>query len=159
MKEMSKEQRLLRRYLSRYRNLKVKEEYLAKELKELERDFNTSAFHAVSIEGGGFSPMAHSPVPPYVMKNQELLSRIAKRKEATSKALAEIMEVIELLPDDGYEYTVVSAKYVSRMSGDEIADFIPCVRMTVYRILDRAIDMLLEKPKVQDILRTFEENL
>ncbi len=156
---MSEEQRILRRYLSRYRALKVKEDYLQRELDELRKDFETSAFHAMSVEGGGGGAMAFSPVPTYVMKNQEILGKIAQRKEITRKALNEILEVIELLPDKGYENTVVSCKYISRMSCDEIAEFIPCGRTTVFRVLDRAMDMLLEIPKVQDILKNYSESL
>lgn len=50
---MSNEQRLIRRYLARYRNLKAKEEYLQRELNELREDFKTSALHAINVNGGG----------------------------------------------------------------------------------------------------------
>lgn len=157
---MSNEQRLIRRYLARYRNLKAKEEYLQRELNELREDFKTSALHAINVNGGGgFSSAAHSPVPDYLIKEQELIEKISKRKEMAGKALAEIVGVIEMLSDKDYENIVVSCKYISRMTCDEIAEFIPCSRATVFRILDKAMDTLLKMPKVQKILKKYEKSL
>ena len=156
---MNNEQRLIRRYLARYRNLKVKEEYLQRELNELREDFGTSALHAIDVNGGGGTSAAHSPVPTYLIKEQELVEKISKRKDMAGKALAEIVGVIEMLSDKDYENIVVSCKYISRMTCDEIAEFIPCSRATVFRILDKAMDSLLEMPKVQEILKKYEKSL
>lgn len=149
--EMSTEQRLLRRYLDRYRVISLRKKHLIRKLQDIKDDFNSSAFHAVAQGmGGGKANRTESDVPDYVMKVLEVEDKIQEQIEAAASALEQIEAIIDKLPTDSDERVILSAKYVSRMSELDICELIPCSRSTFYRVVDKAIEQLLDK---QDVLR------
>ena len=151
--ELNREQRLLRRYLDRYRNLTIKDKSLEREKEVLEKDF--IGLHAISMDSGSKPSMAHSPVPPYVIKNEALLNRIIQKKKEAAEAMHEIETVIGMLPEEGYEHMALSLRYISRMPAEDIAEIISCDRRTVFRIVNRGIDKLLMLDTVKEIVNSF----
>ena len=155
--ELNREQRLLRRYLDRYRNLTIKYKSLEREKEVLEKEF--IGLHAINMDSGSKPSMAHSPVPPYVIKNEALLNRIIQKKKEAGEALQEIEMVIGMLDENSYEYTALSLRYISRMPAEDIAEIIPCGRSTVFRIIDRACNALLEFDSVKLIVDKFSAKI
>lgn len=154
--EMSTEQRLLRRYLDRYRILSLRKKHLQQKLDDIKEDFNTSAFHAVAQGmGGGKANRTESDVPEYILKIMDIESKIIEQIRAAADALDEIEAIIDRLPTDSDERVILSAKYVSRMSEMDICELIPCSRSTFYRIVDKAIEQLLDKPDVLKIVHQY----
>ena len=151
---MSARQRLLRRYLDRFRIISLRKRHLEIQLKELREDFKTSAFHAVNQNGGSHGS-ASSTVPAYILQTSEMEDRIFAELQKAAKAMEEIREVIDLLPEDSFEKLILSAKYITRMSELDICDMVPCSRMTYYRFITRGIDKLLEFPQVTRIINRY----
>lgn len=154
--KMSARQRLLRRYLDRYRIVSLRKKHLEIQLQELKEDFNTSAFHAVNqTNGGSHGGHASSTVPTYVLQAADIEEKIKTEIQKAMQAMEEINEIISLLPEDSFERLILSAKYVTRMSELDICDMVPCSRMTYYRFITRGIDKLLENVQVDRILNRY----
>lgn len=155
MYELSDEQRMVRRYLDRYRNYLVRKKNLTKMLKDIKDDFEASAFHAVAqgTGGGSRSSKTSSEIPTYILQVLDTERKIKKQIEAAGFALKEIKDVIDRLPDDGDEKVVLEAKYISRMSEYDICDMIPCSRRTYFRIVDTAVEHIIGMPDVMEKIR------
>jgi ATP-dependent exoDNAse (exonuclease V) beta subunit len=135
-----------------------KKKALEQTLQEIRDDFMVSAFHAFS-DSGGHAPLVHSPVPAYIEQCESICGQIKTLVKVAADELIEIQKVIDLLPEGSDEWLVLTYKYIMRKNAYEIADEIPCGYVTVYRILDRAIDQLLELENVTYILNRFSRTL
>lgn len=156
VEKMSTEQRLLRRYLDRYRIISLRKKHLEIQLREIRDDFNTSAFHSISqSNGGSHGGSASSTVPAYVLQTSEIEERIQSEIVKAAKAMQEINDIINLLPYDSFERLILSAKYVTRMSELDICDMVPCSRMTFYRMINRGMEKLLDMDAVRHIINVY----
>lgn len=155
MAEYTTEECLLRRYLDRYRNMQLKKAYLQRKLREIESDFETSAFHAVSADGVTSGGCATSTVPTYIMQKDAIITDILRKTNEAAEVLVDIQNIIYKLPDESQEQIALDAKYISRMSIYEICDLLYVSRPTAYRIIERGINALLLLPEVRDKLTKY----
>ena len=146
-------QRLLRRFLSRYNNLKKSKKRLEERLQEIEEDFIKSPLKAVSNEGG--SKSAGSKVPPYIIAVDDILTEMMALKNEAAEALKDIMGILNLLDHAGIRYTALCLRYIDGWGEEQICDYIPCARSTYYRIIDDGIKELLDMEEVHKKINRF----
>lgn len=150
---MTQDQRLLRRYLSQYIGAKRNRDGLRRKLDEIRADFATSPFHSHSGIGGGSS--TESTVPAYVTKMLNIEARLEKAYQALGDTMGKIVAMVELLEPTSPEYAAMSMRYLDGFGEEEICDRVPCSSATYYRLIERAIDHLLEFEGVQNTIRAF----
>ena len=147
-------QRLLRRYLSRYNNLKKVKKRLEERQHEIEMDFRISPFTAIrQSEGGGFP--GESKVPPYVLALDDILTELTKVKNEATYVLADILSILDLLDHDGLKYLALTLRYIDGWSEEQICEYIPCASRTYYRLIDDGIDELLNIPAVRSRMNLY----
>lgn len=159
MSELSNKDRLLRRYLDRYRHIINRLHMLKQELHDVEDDFNTSAFHAVVSDG-----MSHgtqlSNVPTYILKTSELREKIMQRQLEAIQDRDEIIHIINMLPtntpDQMLVKDIIEAKYIGMQSEDTICyDLFNISQRTYYRKVDEGINYLVKLPEVIKAVNLF----
>lgn len=144
-------QRLLRRFLSRYLNLKKVIKRLEGRAEEIQADFNCSPFRAVKQGEGGHTSGA-STVPPYVLAIEEVSSEIMQARTAAANALSDIVHVLDLLDHDSMKYIALTARYIDGWGEEQICEFIPCAQRTYYYLITAGIDELLAIPEVHSLI-------
>lgn len=144
-------QRLLRRFLSRYTNLKKVIKRLEERADEIKEDFNCSPFRAVKQGEGGHISGA-STVPPYVLAINEVELEIMRTRSAAASALSEIVHVLDLLDQDSLKYIALTARYIDGWGEEQICDYIPCAPRTYYYLITDGIDELLAIPEVHALV-------
>lgn len=147
-------QRLLRRYLSRYNNLKKVKKRLEERQHEIEMDFCLSPFHSVR-QGDGGRGNAEPSIPPYIIAIEEVLSDILKVKNESVNVLAEIVKILDLLDHDGLKYLALTLRYIDGWSEEQICDYIPCASRTYYRLIEDGIEELLAIPEVRQLVNRY----
>lgn len=147
-------QRLLRRYLSRYNNLKKVKKRLEERQHEIEMDFCLSPFHAIR-QGDGGHGSGESSIPPYIIAVDNVLSEILRVKNESVNVLSEIVRILDLLDHDGLRYLVLTLRYIDGWSEEQICDYIPCASRTYYRLIEDGIDELLAMPTVRSLINRY----
>lgn len=141
-------QRLLRRFLSRYNNLKKVRKRLEKRRLEIEMDFSLSPFSAIK-QGDGSRPSSEPTIPPYILAVDGVLSEILRINNEASKSLIEIEHFLDLLDHDGLRYLALTLRYIDGWSEEQICEYIPCSARMYYYLISDGIDELLAFPEVK----------
>lgn len=136
LKDSSKagERRTLRKYLTRYFRVKEKRKILQERLHKLQRERQK--------QGGLYASLFLS----------EIESRIQSQTDAMQKRTLEIMDVLELLPEDSMERTIMELRHIDCKPWEEICGIIHFSRSQCFRYYSRGLDALLAADKVRCIL-------
>ncbi len=87
-----------------------------------------------------------------IFKLDEIEERILKQKASIQRAIIQVMDILEYLPEDSNERQVCELRYIDRMSIDEAADEVGLSRSGCYKVHDNGIQILLQQPRVQKII-------
>ena len=151
---MTQDQRLLRRYLSQYIGARRNRDGLRRRLDEIRADFATSPFHSHDDTGSG-PKGGESSVPAYVTKLLEVEARLERAYKELTETMNKIVAMIGLLEESSPEYAAMSMRYIDGFPEEEILDRIPCSRRTYFRLIDAAIDQLLDYEGVQNTISAY----
>ena len=127
------ERRVLRKYLARYYRAKDKRSILQGRLRALKRE----------LDRGGFMPP--SPV-------QEIEAKIQRQTEAAEKNVLEIMELLERLPPDSTERTILELRHIDCKTWADISRTVYLTRTPCAKYYNRGLDALLRMSKVRRTL-------
>lgn len=139
--KQANERRALKKYLSQYFKAKEKRTILLERLRRLRRDLQR--------DGGLYTPL--SPL--------EIESKIHEQSEAMKKCMLEIMDVLELLPEDSTERTILELRHIDCKSWEEIYKAVYLTRTPCFRYYNRGLDALLRRNKVRQILELEEKTV
>lgn len=128
------ERRSLKKYLTRYFRAKEKRAILQDRLRKLRRELQG--------QGGLYAPLSPS----------EIESRIQQQTDAMRKCTLEIMDVLELLPEESMERTILELRHIDCRPWEKICDTIYFSRSQCFRYYNRGLDILLSMDKVRHIL-------
>lgn len=128
------ERRILREYLDRYSRAKENRAILRNRLRKLRADLP---------DKGGFMPPSSVP---------EIEAKIQRQTEAAEKSVLEIIEVLELLPPDSTERTILELRHIDCKTWAEICRTVYLTRTPCAKYYNRGLDALLGMSKVRRIL-------
>ena len=83
--------------------------------------------------------------------------RIDQQREAMAKAVLHVMDMIDLLPQNSMERTVVEMRHIDCKPWDKIAREIYMSRSAVFNYYNAALDKLLEFKRTRKLLEDFQE--
>ncbi len=129
------ERRSLKKYLTRYFRAKEKRVILQERLRKLQRELQK--------QGGLCASLSLS----------EIESRIQGQTDAMRKCTLEIMDVLELLPEESMERTILELRHIDCRPWEEICNTIYFSRSQCFRYYNKGLDALLAIDKVRRILR------
>ena len=87
----------------------------------------------------------------------EIKTRIEEQKEKAVKVLADIMDVIEFLPENSMERAIIEHKYIDRQSWKRICGIENISRTPATKYWRKGLYELLEFKKVQQIVHEYEK--
>jgi hypothetical protein len=87
----------------------------------------------------------------------EINTRIREQMERSSKILTEIMDIIDFLPENSMERSIVERKYIDRQNWNQICREEHISRTPATRCWRKALYRLLEFKKVAQVLKEYED--
>lgn len=139
MADRDAERKILRNYLTRYYRAKNKKAILQGRLKSLRAELP---------DRGGFMPPSSAP---------EIEAKIRQQIEAAGKSVLEIMGLLELLPADSTERTILELRHIDCKTWAEICHTVYMTRTPCAKYYNRGLDALLRMSEVRRILGLEEQ--
>ena len=127
MKNREAERITLKLYLTRFYKAKKRQAILTERLRRLCRDFRSHEAADIS----------------------EVESRIEKQSKKTERIILEIMDVIDLLPEESTERMILELRHLDCKPWSEIQKTVHLTRTPCYDHYNRALDFLLDTQEVQ----------
>jgi len=124
----------LRKYLARYYRAKDKRAILEGRLRGL---------RTALPDKGGFMPPLSVP---------EIEAKIQQQMEAAEKSVLEIMGILELLPAESTERTILELRHIDCKTWAEIYRTVYLTRTPCFNYYNRGLDALLRMSEVRQIL-------
>lgn len=92
-----------------------------------------------------------------VLRIAEIDERIEHQQAETAKAVLRIMDLIDLLPAESMERTVVEMRHIDCKGWDRIARDAHISRAAAFKYYNAALDTLLEFPSTRKLLEKFRK--
>lgn len=155
--QLTPEALLLNKYLGQYRRCIDRKKCLERRRNEIIREFEYP-LRAVSYNGthsSGVNPGCAA----LAYRLDEIDCRINEQMSKSVKVLAEIMDIIEFLPENSDERSIIEHKYIDRMSWERICAVEHISRTPATRHWRKGLYQLLEFKKVKQILKEYAKTL
>lgn len=109
------------------------------------------------IGGRGYDPLPHasgtsSGAASITMKLADIEERIYKQKEAVDKAIVNVMDIMDYLPDGSLERDICEMRHIDLMRWQDIQDTIPMSRSQCYKRYNKAITLLLQNARIRKMV-------
>ena len=86
----------------------------------------------------------------------EIEEAIELQKAEIKKAVVRVMDLLEYIPPHTQEREICEMIYIDCMSIPDVAEAIPMSRSQVYRYRNQGLDIILQNPRVQQIIEEHE---
>ena len=142
----------LREYLRQYRKATERKHALERRLKRIRAELNSPSL------GGAFGKVGSNSGTPSVgaagiaYRIDDIETRIREQIKAMTKALVQIMDIIEYLPPTDAGRTILEKRYVDCLSWNQISAEMYIGRSRCAELERQALTALLEKKRVRAIL-------
>lgn len=113
---------------------------------------------AVRLTPAAKQPSADGAVS-VVYRIAEVESRIEEQREEMAKAVLSVMDLIDILPPNSTERTVVEMRHIDCRSWDKIAESLYMSRAGVFRYYNAALDILMENARNQKLVEEYAAKL
>lgn len=113
------------------------------------------------IGGIGYDPMPRSSgtgsgAASITLKLADIEDRIYKQKDEIEKCYVRVSEILEYLPVNSLEREVCELRYLDMKKWDDVSDMIPMARSKCIEHKNKALDILLEYPRIRKMIRDNE---
>lgn len=156
--ELSQEALLLDRYLLQYRNCINRKRTLERRRKDIIREFD-NPLSGVSYDGMPHGSGNGVGCAALSFRLDEIDTKIKEQMNKSVKVLAEIMNVIEFLPENSTERSIIEHRYIDRMKWWQICKEENLSRTPATNYWRKGLYALLEFKKVQQIVQEYEKGL
>lgn len=156
-KEAADERVLLKKYLGQY--------YSARRRKrQLEIRLQTFRQEMVGTRGMQYSPVPHSQTnsvgdgpASMVIRAMEIEDQIKTQKEEMANAMLNVMKMMDFLPADSMERTVLEYRHIDCLNWNQIMQETNYSRQSCNNYYNAGLDKLLTFKKVHKMLEDFEK--
>lgn len=153
---LTDEAELLNQYLSQYKYCIGKKKSLERRRAEIIQEFD-SPLGAVKMDGmprGSGSGVGCAAIS---FRLDEIDTRIKEQIETSAKVLTDIMNVIDFLPENSLERSIIESRYIDRYDWNRVCQENHISRTPATKSWRKGLYMLLEFKKVKQILREYED--
>ena len=150
------EREAVKEYLQQYHDAKVKKRILEERHRTLSAELRApgvgSTYRTMPTakrqarEGGAVS---------LVYRISEVEDRIDQQREAMAKAVLHVMDMIDILPQNSMERTVVEMRHIDCRGWDKIAEALYMSRSNVFNYYNAALDKILENKRNRKLLEEY----
>lgn len=156
--QLSTDAELLNKYLYQYKNCICKKHSLENRRKEIVKEFD-NPLSAINYDGMPRGSGEGLGCAALSFRLDEIDTRIREQIDKATKALSDIMDVIEFLPENSTERSILEHKYIDRYSWEQICRVEHMSRTPATRYWRKGLYQLLEFKKVNVILHEYEKQL
>lgn len=90
-----------------------------------------------------------------VFRISEVEDRIEEQREEMAKAVLSVMDLIDVLPPNSTERTVVEMRHIDCRPWDKIADALYMSRSNVFNYYNAALDQIMENKRNRKLLEEY----
>lgn len=156
--QLSPEALILDEYLFQYKRCIGRKRSLERRRNEIVKEFD-HPLSGVSYDGmprGGGENVGCAALS---YRLDEINTRIKDQMDKSTKVLAEIMDIIEFLPENSIERAIIEHRYIDRMKWWQICKEENLSRTPATNYWRKGLYYLLEFKKVQQIIKEYGERL
>lgn len=156
--QLSPEALLLDKYLIQYKRCIGRKHTLERRRKDIIREFD-SPLGSVNYDGmpkgsgGGVGCAAIS------YRLDEIETRIREQINKSVKVLERIVAIIDFLPENSMERSIIEHRYIDRMSWERICSEVHLSRTPATKYWKKGLYELLEFKKIQQIVSEYDKEL
>ena len=155
---LTDEAELLNQYLSQYRYCINKKRTLEKRRAEIIREFD-SPLGAMKMDGMPKGSSSGVGCAALSLRLDEINTRIKEQMENAERVLVDIMNIIDFLPENSVERSIVENRYIDRYSWERVCRENHISRTPATKKWRKALYMLLEFKKIKQILEEYKNSL
>lgn len=147
---------LLNQYLSQYKYCIGKKKPLERRRNEIMREFDDP----LSSSGLNRMPRGSSNgvgCAALSFRLDEIDTRIKEQIETSAKVLTDIMNIIDFLPENSLERSIIENRYIDRYSWERVCLENHISRTPATKVWRKGLYMLLEFSKVKHILKEYKD--
>ena len=149
------EREAVKRYLQQYRVARQKKQILEERHRVLASELNApapgSAFRTMPTS----HPAKTDGAVSVVFRIAEVEERIDKQREEMATAVLQVMDLIDLLPQNSVERTVVELRHIDCKSWERISSELYLSRSAVFNYYNAALETLLGYKRTRKLVGDF----
>ncbi len=153
---LTDEAELLNQYLSQYKYCIGKKKSLERRRAEIIQEFD-SPLGAVKMDGMPKGSSSGVGCAAISFRLDEIDTRIKEQIETSAKVLTDIMNVIDFLPENSLERSIIESRYIDRYDWNRVCRENHISRTPATKSWRKGLYMLLEFKKVKQILKEYED--
>lgn len=153
---LTDEAELLNQYLSQYKYCICKKKSLERRRAEISQEFD-SPLGMVRMDGMPKGSSSGAGCAAISFRLDEIDARIKEQIEKTAKILSDIMNIIDFLPENSLERSIIENRYIDRYSWDWVCRENHISRTPATKSWRKGLYMLLEFKKVKQILKEYQD--
>lgn len=156
--QLTEEAMLLNRYLNQYRHCISVKKNLERRMMDIQFEFN-HPLSAVKMSGMPHAGSVNTGCAALSYRLDEIETRINAQMEKGAKILADILDVIDFLPENSMERIVIEHKYIDRYSWNKICMLESITKTPAVRYWRKGLYKLLEFKKIQSIVEEYRKKV
>lgn len=155
--QLSEEALALDRYLNQYVRCIRRKRILERRRKEIIREFD-SPLSGVSYDGMPHGSSSGVGCAALSFRLDDIETKIKEQVDKSIKVLAEIMDVIEFLPENSTERAIIEHRYIDRLRWWQICKEENLSRTPATNYWRKGLYALLEFKKVRQIVEEYKKD-
>ncbi len=155
---LTDEAELLNQYLRQYRYCISRKRTLENRREEIIREFD-SPLGAMKMDGMPRGSSSGVGCAALSFRLDEINTRIKEQMENAERVLVDIMNIIDFLPENSVERSIVENRYIDRYSWERVCRENHISRTPATKKWRKALYMLLEFKKIKQILEEYKNSL
>lgn len=155
---LSPEAQLLDQYLYQYRKCLNRKRELEVRRKDIEWEFN-HPLKGVSYDGMPHGSGESVGCAALSFRLDEIDTRIKEQMAQAAKVLTEIMDVIDFLPENTTERSIIEQRYIDRKNWIQICRANHISKTPAIRYWKKGLYKLLEFKKIQMLMEEYENSM
>lgn len=145
-------------YLQKYYMAKTKRRILERRHGELAQELRAPA------KGSRYNTMPRNKTAPdsdhavsVVFRMAEVEERIEDQRQAMGRLMVEVMDMVDILPQESYERTVVELRHIDCKEWEQICKTIHMSRSRVNDYYRNALDMIMANERAKGLAHRHQE--
>lgn len=152
--KLTKEAELLNQYLSQYKYCILKKKTLENRRNEIIKEFS-SPFGEVRLDGMPKKNSNSVGCAAISFQLDKIDTRIKEQMETSMKILVNIMNVVDLLPENSIERAIIENRYIDRYNWDRVCRENHISRTPATKNWRKGLYTLLKFKKVKQIIEEY----
>ena len=152
--KLSESQQILSDFLYQYSNCIDRKKSLERRRRDIINEFDMP-LSGVSMDGMPKSGGSSNGCAAISIRLDDIEQRIREQTEKAIKVLNDIMDVIDLLPENSPERAIIESRYIDRLGWSLVCQENNFSKSHAIRYWKKGLDELLEMKRARDIMKKY----